>query len=52
MQWSTGTVVGAVVGVVVGGWVVVVIGNVEHSRPSSLTVGQSHLYPEGIVKQR
>ena len=43
--------VGTVVGVVcVGGGVV--IGDVEQIRPSSITVGQAHLYPEGIVRQR
>lgn len=48
----------SVVDVVVGGWVGVVGGggqvtnDTEQSCASSITVGQSHLYPDGIFKQR
>ena len=45
-------------GVVVGGWVGVVGGggqvtnDMEHFCASSITAGQSHLYPDGPVRQR
>ena len=48
----------SVVGVVVGGRVGVVGGggqvtnDMEQACASSITVGQSHLYPDGIVRQR
>ena len=43
-------VVGGVVGVVGGGGQVT--NDTEQSCVSSIAVGQSHLYPDGIFKQR